>query len=394
MHVVLASAFCYANGGPGATRTLALASGLVELGHAVSFLVIGRGKPPQASAWPDFAWVSSSRLTSRPGPVAWRLGLARGFAETLATLHDRSPIDGLLIVNRDSWILNRCRVAAERLGIPAFHELTEFVEYTPTTGLRNRIEARLLLRELRRLSGVLAISTALRDFLRSNGVPQVALTGPCVDSRGWSFGDPLMLTDTLRVGYAGSLNQPKDGVLDLLEAVRQARRLLSDTAVRLEVVGGTKDELPRAVAHAEELGIGEDVQFHGRVPAAKVAGLLSGCHVLVLPRPESRQAQGGFPTKLGEYLATGRPVLTTSVGDISHYLQAGVNCFMVPPGSVTVMADALASVASDYGRAESIGRAGQELAHTTFHPRRAAGVVVEFMAGCQLAGAGRRLSGA
>ena len=138
-----------------------------------------------------------------------------------------------------------------------------------------------------------------------------------------------------------------------------------------------------AVAHAKELGIGHDVQFHGKVPADAVAGLLEGCHLLVLPRPASRQAQGGFPTKLGEYLATGRPVLTTSVGDIARYLQADVNCFMVPPGDVTVMAEAIASVARDYGHAESIGRAGRELANTTFHPRRAAGVLVELVADCR-----------
>ena len=317
MHIVLASAFQYPNGGPGATRTLALASGLVDLGHDVSFIVIGQSGLPPHTAWPDFTWVTSSGRTSRRGPVAWRLELARGFATTLESLHIKSSIDGLLVVNREPWILNRCRVAAERLRIPAVHELTEFLEYTPTSGVMNRIESRLLLSELRRLSGVLAISTALRHFLRYNGVQRVALTGPCVDSRAWSFHDRLMLSDTLRVGYAGSLNQAKDGVLDLLEAICRARLLLPDTKVRLDVVGGSTDEVRIAEAHAKALGIGHDVQFHGKVPADAVAGLLKGCHLLVLPRPASRQAQGGFPTKLGEYLATGRPVVTTSVGDIA-----------------------------------------------------------------------------
>lgn len=397
MHIVLASAFQYPDGGPGATRTLALASGLVELGHAVSFIAIGQSALPPQTAWRDFTWVTSRGLTSRRGPVAWRLEMARGFAVTLESLHRKSSIDGLLIVNRDSWILNRCRAAAERLRIPAFHELTEFLDYTPTSGVRNRIESRLLLRELRHLSGVLAISTALRHFLRYNGVQRVALTGPCVNSPGWSFGDRLVLSDTLRVGYAGSLNQAKDGVLDLLEAICRARLLLGDSKVRLDVVGGSTNEIRIAVAHAEDLGIGPNVQFHGRVPADAVAGLLQGCHVLALPRPASRQAQGGFPTKLGEYLTTGRPVLTTSVGDIPHYLRADVNCFMVPPGDPDVMAEAIASVARDYGHAQSIGRAGQELAHTTFHPRRAAGILVQFMTGCRVASSSRaaeRLRGA
>ena len=47
------------------------------------------------------------------------------------------------------------------------------------------------------------------------------------------------------------------------------------------------------------------------------------------------------------------------------------------------MAEAIASVARDYGHAESIGRAGRELANTTFNPRRAAGVLVELVADCR-----------
>lgn len=380
MHIVLASAIQYPDGGPGATRTLALARGLVELGHAVSFIVIGQSEAPPQTDWPDFTWVTSRRSTSRLGPVAWRLELARGFGSTLATVHTHSSIDGLLIVDRDSWILNRCRAAAERLRIPAFHELTEFLEYTPTSGVRNLVESRLLLAELRRLSGVLSISTALQRFLGSNGVPRVALTGPCVDARGWCFSRRLTLSDTLRVGYAGSLSQPKDGVLDLLEVIRRTRLLLPDMEVRLDVVGGSTDELAVAVAHAKDLGIAHDIRFHGKVRADAVAPLLEGCHVLVLPRPASRQAEGGFPTKLGEYLATGRPVVTTSVGDIPKYLQPDITCLMVPPGNLHLMSEAIASVATDYVHAESIGRAGQQLTQTTFHPRRVADALLQFVA--------------
>jgi glycosyltransferase involved in cell wall biosynthesis len=129
------------------------------------------------------------------------------------------------------------------------------------------------------------------------------------------------------------------------------------------------------------LGIARDVRLHGKVRADAVARRLEGCHVLVLPRPASRQAEGGFPTKLGEYLATGRPVVTTSVGDIPKYLQAGINCLMVPPGNLPLMSEAIASVATDYGHAESIGQAGQQLAQTTFHPRRVADVFVRFVTG-------------
>lgn len=48
--------------------------------------------------------------------------------------------------------------------------------------------------------------------------------------------------------------------------------------------------------------------------------LLKNAEILALDRPDSLQAQCGFPTKLGEYLLTGNPVVVTKVGDIPRFL--------------------------------------------------------------------------
>jgi glycosyltransferase involved in cell wall biosynthesis len=58
------------------------------------------------------------------------------------------------------------------------------------------------------------------------------------------------------------------------------------------------------------------IQWKGEVPRDQIPAILQHASLLVLPRPESKQAQGGFPTKLGEYLATGNPVCSTRVGEI------------------------------------------------------------------------------
>ena len=50
-----------------------------------------------------------------------------------------------------------------------------------------------------------------------------------------------------------------------------------------------------------------------------------------MARPDSRQARGGFPTKLGEYLATGKPVCVTKVGEITVYLEDNVSAFLAEP---------------------------------------------------------------
>ncbi len=64
-------------------------------------------------------------------------------------------------------------------------------------------------------------------------------------------------------------------------------------------------------------------------------------HYLFFHGPDSKQAQGGFPTKLGEYLATGNPVCATTVGEIPDYLVDGESVYFAVPGSVDSFADAM-----------------------------------------------------
>ena len=89
-------------------------------------------------------------------------------------------------------------------------------------------------------------------------------------------------------------------------------------------------------------------------------------NVLALARPDSHQAQGGFPTKLGEYLATGKPVCVTSVGEISDYLKDNISAFIAEPGNVDSFIDALNRVLCNAKHAEYVGLNGKIVAEKEF----------------------------
>ena len=65
----------------------------------------------------------------------------------------------------------------------------------------------------------------------------------------------------------------------------------------------------------------DSIVFTGIVSAADIPQILKNAAVLALDRPDSLQAQCGFPTKLGEYLLTENPVIVTKVGDIPLFLE-------------------------------------------------------------------------
>jgi glycosyltransferase involved in cell wall biosynthesis len=73
-----------------------------------------------------------------------------------------------------------------------------------------------------------------------------------------------------------------------------------------------------------------------------------------------------FPTKLGEYLATARPVITSSVGAVGAYLEPGYAAFLCPPGDVCAYAEAAERIVRDPLEAKEVGRRGREVAQEYF----------------------------
>ncbi|WP_181884829.1 glycosyltransferase family 4 protein [Arthrobacter sp. RT-1] len=194
---------------------------------------------------------------------------------------------------------------------------------------------------------------------------------------------PLALGSHLAVGYAGSLSEAKDGVLTLLAAVAKAKpKLAPKLVLQVHILGDVQSSHGQlAVERVRDLGIEEEVTFHGLVPHLDVKNYLHKCHLLVLPRPDSRQARGGFPTKLGEYLSSARPVMTTSVGDIPQFLTDQENCLMVTPGDEDLMASTLVYVTENYELAVKIGRRGREVVERLFDARLQAREAVNFLNG-------------
>ena len=105
----------------------------------------------------------------------------------------------------------------------------------------------------------------------------------------------------------------------------------------------------------------------GRWHREKVPPLLNNASALALARPYNKQSEGGVPTKLGEYLATGKPVIITDTGEISLFLKDGYNAFIAKPGDIDSFSDKISEVFADYPRALVIGKNGRLLTENEFN---------------------------
>lgn len=101
--------------------------------------------------------------------------------------------------------------------------------------------------------------------------------------------------------------------------------------------------------------------------------------MLALARPTSIIADAGFPSKLTEYLSTGKPVLVTQVGDIPIYLKDNENAFLSEPDSAEAFADKLRYILNNYEYALKVGIEGKRLTETIFNYNFQAVRMLEFI---------------
>jgi glycosyltransferase involved in cell wall biosynthesis len=168
--------------------------------------------------------------------------------------------------------------------------------------------------------------------------------------------------------YCGNGNNKKDKVDELIKVFARVAARHED--IKFYIIGPTKqvykDEKDN-VQLVHELGLDERVVFTGMKPASEVPQLLVNAKALFLTRPDTLQNRAGFSTKLGEYLASGNPVVAAGVGDIPLYLIDHENAFLFEPGDFSAVEDAMEYILANPEAANKIGLAGKLAAETHFN---------------------------
>lgn len=120
-------------------------------------------------------------------------------------------------------------------------------------------------------------------------------------------------------------------------------------------------------AEVRDAGLGERVDLVGYLDRDELLALYGRAHALLIPLFDNTRSKARFPTKIGEYLAAARPVVTSDVGEIPRYFTDGLDGVVCPPGDPVAFGRAIADLLADPARAALIGRRGRLVAETQFH---------------------------
>ena len=246
-----------------------------------------------------------------------------------------------------------------------FCETTEHPEYNGS-GFLKKIDIIISLFFMKKIDGLFVISQSLKNYYVSKGVEnqKIHVINMFVDSN--RFNNIAKSTNKKYIAYCGYVSIRKDGVDVLIKAFSKVHALHPDYKLFVIGRGGFPEPLSFFEDLAEEYGVKDSVVFTGEVRAEEMPQLLVNADVLALARPDSLQARNGFPTKLGEYLATGNPIVVTRVGEIPHFIIDRENGILAEESNVEDFADKLSWVLEHPEQAKKIGNNGRKLVESEF----------------------------
>jgi glycosyltransferase involved in cell wall biosynthesis len=99
------------------------------------------------------------------------------------------------------------------------------------------------------------------------------------------------------------------------------------------------------------------------------ARLLSDAEGLLIPLRPTVQDMARFPNKVGEYVASGNPMVTTEVGEIAYYFEDQVSAFLATEYHKGQFAQKMQQVVDNPTLARAVGRRGQQVGEKHFDYR-------------------------
>ncbi len=246
-----------------------------------------------------------------------------------------------------------------------WHEMTE----SPEIIGRQCNNLRYYYKCCTKIRGVFVISRPLKELYIANGVhpDKIQIINMIADSNRFD-GITKTEEDVKYIGYCGNVySDEKDGVSDLLRIFAEYHRSYQDRY--LYIVGKIVSEKQKRKYEDYLItnNLSKYVRFCGMISPKDIPKFLSNAEMLMLTRPDNKQALYGFPTKLGEYLLSKRPVIVSNVGDIGVYLSDKHNALVVPPGNDAEFVMRMKWVSDNPNAANELGIKGRECALANFN---------------------------
>ena len=241
--------------------------------------------------------------------------------------------------------------------------LTKFISEHILYNIVKRIENY----NLKNASLIVVVSEPLKTDLLKLGIPKkkILVNPNRVDSQ--KFNPKIMTSEECNelkrslgignskvvVGFSGTFGE-WHGIPQLTEAIDKILKSALSSNIHFLLIGdGTfKPEAESQIGHYE------NVTFTGVVPYSDIQKYLAICDILA--SPHNPQVDGreffGSPTKIFEYMAMGKGIVASNLGQIGEVLKNEENALLVTPGDVPELIEGILKLVEDKELRDRLGR--------------------------------------
>lgn len=206
--------------------------------------------------------------------------------------------------------------------------------------------------------GVVAISDTLKQVALKYCNPScVVIKIPIlVEFDKYDLSDRTLEINEPYIFHSGTLSEQKDGILGMLEAFGKAHARLNKN-IHFILTGKMESSIhyKEIVCLIKKYDIIDSVHFVGYLSNTELKEKLSKASMVIINKYPTRQNQYCFSTKLGEYMAAGKPIIITRVGEAMNWLSNGKDCIVIEPNDNNQLADEIVKGFNDYNNMKAIG---------------------------------------
>lgn len=306
--------------------------------------------------------------------------LHRNTIRNIKQSHLEKPFDVLLVGCDIIDILSTYIPKIAKLGIK-----TVFIidEYPPAIQALNNDVPQSWLESFKRIdkyfSGRVLMTQALCDYYNVKiGLKPSYIMCSILDEKRFENVVPMKGKRSY-LCYMGNLMLKKDDVCTIIRAFCEIMNEFTELDLHLYGNESSPEEMEIMQSLITEHGAQNRVFFKGRADYNDVPSILAGATLLVTAQPNTKRAEGGFPTKLGEYMMTGAPMVVTKVGEIPKYVTHKEDCYMVSPESPVEYAETLKYALTHKDESMKIARRAYEKAYQNFSSQKVGAGLLSFL---------------
>ena len=217
---------------------------------------------------------------------------------------------------------------------------------------------RILEQQFKKYDGILSISQNLTELAKQYTRTECKIfqLPILVEYEKYALEDLSDMAEVPYIFHSGSLTEQKDGILGMIEAFGIATKLL-DFPIRFISTGKKEDsafsiQIDKLV---KKYSLDDKLLFTGFVSDDVLKNYLQQASIVIINKYPTQQNHYCFSTKLGEYMAAGKPVIITNVGEAMNWLTDHKDALVVKSQDTKAMSNAIVELFADSNQRIRLG---------------------------------------